>query len=232
MALCPNIPCDGSCLPAALVVCNTVLNQVISFQRSRWFSRGIGLQSPALWSPTICFLLSAGIHDAAALLQQSNCLLLFSTEASIPLVRLGYNSKKYFKRRHISFLILFLGYYWNRFTCFSAQKTHWFSHVVRFCSTVSLLCVKHCFSPCLLWLVSSDMPDQALQTTSTEQLNHFLDAKLAAGHTLCKFVTWWCSVMMSQSHRIKRRTTDEMWSPLNVLVWIDFIKTVWMLYIL
>ena len=107
MALCPNIPCDGSCLPAALVVCNTVLNQVISFQRSRWFSRGIGLQSPALWSPTICFLLSAGIHDAAALLQQSNCLLLFSTEASIPLVRLGYNSKKYFKRRHISFLILF-----------------------------------------------------------------------------------------------------------------------------
>ena len=35
-----------------------------------------------------------------------------------------------------------LGYNKNRCTCFSAQKTHQFSHIVQCCSSVFTLCLK------------------------------------------------------------------------------------------
>ena len=58
----------------------------------------------------------------------------------------------------------------------------------------------------LLWLVSSYMPDPAaLTTTKAALLNHFLRCGLAAVHKWYK-----CNSVMSQSHRIKGGTTDEV----------------------
>ena len=40
-------------------------------------------------------------------------------------------------------------------------------------------------------------------------LNPVLRASLATMHKLCKCVTWWC-IVMSQSHKLKGKTTDEV----------------------
>lgn len=43
------------------------------------------------------------------------------------------------------FTILFLCYYWNKFTCFNAQKTQQYFHIVHCCSPVSIVAVNILF---------------------------------------------------------------------------------------
>lgn len=70
-----------------------------------------------------------------------------------------------------------------------------------------------------LWLVGSHTSDATLNNNRAAVHNQFLRAKRAAGHTLCKCVTQWCGVM-SQSHWIKVRITDEL---LLVRTWTFFL---------
>ena len=73
-----------------------------------------------------------------------------------------------------------------------------------------------CFGSCLFKTPQSPLigqPTQAWPSVPNNNissvLNHFLHAKLATIIKLWKWMTWWCSVM-SQSHRIKGGTTDEV----------------------
>ena len=90
-----------------------------------------------------------------------------------------------------------LDQYSKRFTCPNAKtKTHQFSHSVQCCSTPL------CWIPIMLWLVNLHTPDPALQSTPTA-----IEKLWLTSHWILKYANEWHR-MMSQSYRIKGRSTD------------------------
>ena len=108
------------------------------------------------------------------------------------------------------------------FTGFNAQKTHQFSHIVHCCSSVSPLCFSACLFQATLPNTQSALIGHITHAwTSTANnngvavRNQFLRAILATLHELCEWDTWWSS-LMSQSHRIKGGTTDNVFQECSV----------------